>query len=264
MSLIETKRNELEQFIKEQMIGPGGCAGRFGREGLPVGEEVINTTPGSIYNTAILFPMKEGQSNVDDANSDPDADTLVEKEDDFTFERRFPNAIAISCCLNENTDLNNENDVHVAISGRYYRKINGDEKKHVYISVSQEHAQQITGILEQHDNLRPFFSLVGLQLFIHVNNSDSAQNCHELVKELNKSLARQLYDEIITSPWGTDITIREEYLYLSTWRRKLFEKLKNRDLHPDYLTEIKQKIDLIGLYEQIIQEYSSHTPNILW
>ena len=253
MSLIETKRNELEQFIKEQMVGPGGCAGRFGKDGLPAGEEVINTTPGSIYNTAILFPKKECQSNMEDADSDPDADTLVEKEDDFTFERRFPNAIAISCCLNENADLNR--DVHVTISGRYYRKITGDERNHVYIAVSQERTELIKRLLEQENNLLQFFSVLDSRLSIHVNNNDQAQRCHEHVKELNRSLAKQLYTEIRTLPWGQGITIREEYLYLSTCRRKLFEKLKDRNLATTDITDIKRKIDLIGRYEQVTQDF---------
>lgn len=244
MSLIETKRNELEQFIKEQMIGPGGCAGRFWKDGLPLGEEVINTTPGSIYSTAILFPKKENQSNIEDALSDLDAETIVEKDDDFTFERRFPNAIAISCCLNENADLNR--DLQITISGRYYRKISRDDRSRVYISVPQERAELITELFQQDENLRKNFSLEDLKLYIHTAPTND-------INTLNKNLARQFYNEIRENRWGQNIDIREEHLYLSTCRRILFDKLKDNDLF-QHIADIKQKIDLIGTYEQIVQD----------
>ena len=63
MNLIDEKRKELEKFIEEQMIGPGGGAWRFGKNGLAAQEEVLNTTPGSVYNTAILFPEKSKEDN---------------------------------------------------------------------------------------------------------------------------------------------------------------------------------------------------------
>jgi len=85
---------------------------------------VVNTTPGSIYSTAILFPKKsdakETESNNDGKNDnhktndtydtydEGDDDSTIDKEasgddtdddDDYSLERRFPNAIAISCAL---------------------------------------------------------------------------------------------------------------------------------------------------------------------
>ena len=43
---IEQKRASLENFIREQMVGPGGCRYHFGLDGHD--GEVLNTTPGSI------------------------------------------------------------------------------------------------------------------------------------------------------------------------------------------------------------------------
>ena len=54
--MIRTKRESLELFIKEQLIGPGGCKGLYSlKSGSSVSEEtdfsgeVVSTTPGSIY-----------------------------------------------------------------------------------------------------------------------------------------------------------------------------------------------------------------------
>ena len=61
--MIRTKRDSLERFIQEQMEGPGACNNQFyceGDAGTQDGsEEVLNTTPGSIYSTAVLFPQRK-------------------------------------------------------------------------------------------------------------------------------------------------------------------------------------------------------------
>ena len=61
--MIRDKRDSLELFLREQLIGPGGCGNNFGILPSQEGEdenicEVINTTPGSIYSSAILFPRR--------------------------------------------------------------------------------------------------------------------------------------------------------------------------------------------------------------
>lgn len=59
--MIRTKRDSLEKFIRTQMEGPGACNNRFSylndNETLE-DMDVINTTPGSVYSTAILFPKR--------------------------------------------------------------------------------------------------------------------------------------------------------------------------------------------------------------
>ena len=54
--MIKDKRNSLESFIKEQLIGPGGCGNNFGVYVSNENEkelvcEVLNTTPGSSFPT---------------------------------------------------------------------------------------------------------------------------------------------------------------------------------------------------------------------
>ena len=164
-NLIEIKRNSLETFIREQMIGPNGCRGRFSiemEEDKPFEGEVINTTPGSIYSTAVLFPPKaqgmfSPQESSDDSESgdetistdgqEDDGELLrsdsneqngdlgsdVDDEDVYSLSRRFPNTVGISCCLIPDASL--EKDVEIKISGRYYTKIVRNDKLRVQVQI---------------------------------------------------------------------------------------------------------------------------------
>ena len=179
MSLIDDKRKELEQFLHEQMIGPGGCAGRFGKVGLTAQEEVLNTTPGSVYNTAILFPSKANSAYSDQHRLSEESDEMGinaiddEKEsvddndkdsgnsdhdEDFSLERRFPRAMAISCCLGETVDFNH--NVSIRITGRYYRKILGQDRRNVFISIPEERREVLASILNKDNYIRELFVLV--------------------------------------------------------------------------------------------------------
>ena len=144
--MIKAKRKSLEKFIEEQIIGPGGCADRYSvhhidcdtPEGISFGE-VLNTTPGSIYSSAILFPQKDNDNiklddkdespNFDDDEQDPegtgddafdDERNVDHSEDLDSLGRRFPNKFGLSCCLDRNEA---NKDLRITISGRYYKKI---------------------------------------------------------------------------------------------------------------------------------------------
>ena len=277
MSLIDEKRDELEKFIEEQMIGPGGCAWRFGKNGLAAPEEILNTTPGSVYNTAILFPEKgRGDNNrgqdqeenncqegagidpVDTENTgadDRDKDNgNSDLDDDFSFEHRFPNAMAISCCLNENVNLNH--GVNIRITGRYYRKIvNRDDKNNVFISIPENRIEVLREHLASDDFLNNHFNFAGRNLYARFENEGGAA-ISEHVKELNKTWARSIRDNVHNTEWGERLfeNVREEHLLLSVCRRKLFDKLKDRNTDPQYAKTIKELIDKIGQYEQSIQD----------
>ena len=150
--MIRDKRNSLEAFIYEQLIGPGGCGNNFGV--FVNGEndeetvcEVLNTTPGSIYSTGILFPRKDNQSllmsdqqsemkneeeslgdeNLSDEESDEQGDEMrdlgnrEEDEDINSLSRRFPDRIGISCCVRNIKSLTSS--TKITILGRYDRKL---------------------------------------------------------------------------------------------------------------------------------------------
>lgn len=69
-SFILKKRASLLGFVREQLIGPNSYNGRYGQNNWQIGErmrpdedswkcgEVIDTTPGNVYCSGILFPKK--------------------------------------------------------------------------------------------------------------------------------------------------------------------------------------------------------------
>lgn len=272
MSLIGKKRDELEKFIEEQMIGPGGCAGRFGKDGLVAQEEVLNTTPGNVYNTAILFPEKAGDVVIDeqqeDSNNQEGSDaskdqTIDEKDqnsgnsdhdDNFSIERRFPNVMAISCCLNGNVDL--KQDVKIHITGRYYRKIEGDDRENVYISIPNNRRDILRNHLDSDEIIKDFFNLNEGRLYAIFGNREEASDISEHVKELNRKWSSEFRDLVHTKQWGNRLfeNVKVEHLLLSVCRRNLFDKLKNKNTDTQYALEIKQLIDKIGQYEQSLQD----------
>ena len=161
-NIIDIKRDSLEAFIREQMIGPNGCRGKFSyhtdAEDSVCKEEVVNTTPGSIYSTAILFPKQmpvedsqdsseNRQTSVESSDESSDADEVatsetapaespqqetnfelyrqeeIDDEDIYSLSRRFPHAIGMSCCLAKEALING--NLRISISGRYYKKSPG-------------------------------------------------------------------------------------------------------------------------------------------
>ncbi len=276
MSLIDEKRDELEQFIKEQMIGPGGCAGRLGKDGLSPNEEVLNTTPGNVYSTAILFPQKavegvgDGQQQDDDIQEENatvldvvEEQTIDERDqnsgnsdhdDDFSIERRFPHVIAISCCLNNNVDLHR--DVRIRITGRYYRKIEHDDRRNVSILIPDNRCDILRNHLDLDEIIRESFDLNEGRLYAKFDTREEASAISAHVNELNRTWSGAIRDVVHAQNWGENLfeNVKEEHLWLHVCRRKLFDKLKNRNTDTQCALEIKQLIDRIGQYEQSIQD----------
>lgn len=164
--MIKTKRESLEQFIKEQLIGPGGCKGLYSLKPSASEDEnseelgeVVSTTPGSIYSSAILFPPKkeiktEGfveQKNsivtetIETPKDGNDQETELEEitdtsqnddEDLNSLSRRFPSSMGVSCCLD--SGFSNDNDLKIIVSGRYYTKVEQYTRLEVIVEEQEE------------------------------------------------------------------------------------------------------------------------------
>ena len=79
MSIIKKKRESLEQFIKEQTLGPGINGFRYvdienkrilesDIKSLKPGDyfdEIIDIVPAAVYSTGILFPQDDSETCVD-------------------------------------------------------------------------------------------------------------------------------------------------------------------------------------------------------
>lgn len=161
--MIQTKRDSLEKFIREQMLGPGACLDHYSikkedtTEGDSV-EEVLNTTPGSVYSTGVLFPQRKLAESTDVQESDNQSETVFDStwdsdddnlgegfeeimnrsqsddEDLFSLSQRFPTTIGLSFCIEKETPISAE-DLTICISGRYYRKVLKENYSSIIITI---------------------------------------------------------------------------------------------------------------------------------
>ncbi|MGE4283831.1 MAG: helicase-related protein [Clostridia bacterium] len=276
--MIKTKRESLEQFIKEQLIGPGGCKGLYSLKPSASEDEnseelgeVVSTTPGSIYSSAILFPPKkeiktEGfveQENsivtetIETPKDGNDQETELEEitdtsqnddEDLNSLSRRFPSSMGVSCCLD--SGFSNDNDLKIIVSGRYYTKV--------------EQYTRLEVIVEEQEEFESFFKKnadVFNELFVLERNKLSLrhtipQSQLSSYKENFRALNIKITAEIAQNPDGSvdpifaDVTFKEQYRYFSSYKERLFKNLSSLKGSESYLTVheaevIKKRIEVI-------------------
>jgi hypothetical protein len=256
--MIRTKRDSLEKFIRQQMEGPGACNDHFcclNNECNDVNEEVINTTPGSLYSTAILFPQRKQVENVSSNNpessnigDDPDLESdssyqeaqddnsseeldervdrlSADEEDLYSLSQRFPTTIGISCCLDKNGEPLLPSDLTINVSGRYYTKISKEESGNIIVKIEDESG--FKQFFEKYKSqLDLYFSIIegGIHLAKDVTKDISAVK--DTILTINKELCKCV-------AINTDGTIDNEYeqignnyRYLKSYKERLWRKLK--------------------------------------
>ena len=293
--LITTKRDELETFIREQMIGPNGCRGRFSLEmsnDENVDGEIVNTTPGSIYSTAILFPQKsnEEDNNVqnDDSSSksnDEDISTDGREEDDnmlrsdineqngdsgndfddediYSLSRRFPNTMGISCCLLPETDI--ANDVKITVSGRYYTKIPDESKPKVCVVIN-DNVKEFEKFFRENPYLNHYFVYNSGRLKTNFIPSNEVTQVKTLLRQVNMECAAKI--AIVNG--DTDpmylmyLKIKDGVRFLLSYREILFNRMLNRlqsndeYLSDEMLNQVKNRIKTIEMYETFMSYFDS-------
>lgn len=233
---IEQKRASLENFIREQMIGPGGCRNHFGLDGHD--GEVLNTTPGSIYSTAILFPQKdfgdttsnEGEGAlsyvIDEENDESDvttdeANNVSDEEDQAILSRRFPNMMGLSFCLNSLDNL--KRNLSVKIRCRYYKKVVRNEFEHLYVNIT-DYPDFFANFFASEPLLNQNFCLDrnNNRLYIRHQTNVSAEELRTNLRAKDANIAIQLKDRFHLKTLK-DVT--EGNLYLLSLKEHLFKKL---------------------------------------
>lgn len=279
--MIRTKRESLEQFLKEQLIGPGGCKGMFSLksnlqlEKQQVLGEVISTTPGSIYTTAILFPMQTAAVKAADGTDVPPSeeeatppvasseneddqgeneiegqmDVSSEDDDDLaSIDRRFPSSIGISCCLD--ADFNGAQDLKVVISGRYYTKVIDTSQLEVVV----ENYKAFKVFLEKNSDLfEEWFLLVEDKLSLKKPFSSKDLTSY---KQLLRARNSQITNEIAEQTKDDTIKgIDEKNRFLSSYKERLFKKYHSLDHDRNYM--VKEEVQAIKARVATIEQYET-------
>lgn len=292
--MIKTKRDSLERFLREQMIGPGACNNKFSLvdiEPLFGTEicEVINTTPGSVYSSGILFPKREQggslniQKDISFENEDlQDTSTIAEfseriiendpdelenedstinddevslrsdEEDIYSLSQRFPNAIGLSCCLNPGGESIKNDDLKITISGRYYHKIDKSNFHSVVINISEDYDLFTCFFSRFNDSLSPYFTLRTDGISINKSFSKEYPSIREQILSINKQLCR----EVATFPDGTIdetfLSIGENYRYLKSYKERLWSILHRLKANGGYLT-VDEKESILSKLKSVEQ-----------
>ncbi|MFI3297930.1 MAG: helicase, partial [bacterium] len=284
--MIQNKRNSLEKFIHDQMIGPGGCNNRYDYICEENGNvsDVINTTPGSLYSTAILFPKKrvsvatptdvlneendEAAEDIQSEESGVDVDieekvgalSQSEEDDLYSLSQRFPNSIGISCCLDAESSIIVPDDLKVTVSGRYYTKVK-DEHFNCIVIRPEITYSEIELFYNKNKELQPYFTLDSKG--IRITNTLKKQEEYLKAKQILLGIDLQECKEI--AKIGAESfdpiyeTNKPEYRYLKSYKEKLWSKL--RQIKDDvYLNDSEKSIILdriksVEKYQTIISHF---------
>lgn len=255
--MIQEKRDDLERFIREQLIGPGGTGYRFLDmrdkdhwpekidKPLEYNNELINTVPAAIYSTGILFPVDDSKNLTDETPKpenadgladdsaplengelDPDEDTSNDEDerpevevDAQSLNQMYPNTVGLTVCLDKK--VVKDNDLEIIVSGRYYSKLLVHDLHEVGVLLEQN-ASVFRNFLErlpEGDIIRASIQIGAHKgiHFIHYLGTPA------LVTPI-KNRMRELADELRIS-LGTEG--EREYRSLEKFKEKLFNQIRS-------------------------------------
>ena len=248
MSGFKKKRESLELFVKEQIIGPGAFNKRYffiekfetnEFNGLDIKEtsvrafdnksEILTEVPAYQYSSAILFPetrtnLPNGVASIatdnEDVNDNEAEDVNTSADDDnikddsgeslVSKQQNYPNSLGLSFVVSKDTNL--QVDLNLGVSFRKY--INISKKKCLSNKLSclvSEYEVEIENAVASY--FKPLFATARIKnnLFIY------------LIQEINKT---NIYDV--------------DYIYLNNYlQSKLIETLKS--VFENNLVELKNK-----------------------
>src|SRR5690554_2145501 len=128
--MVKNKRDSLEKFIRTQLLGPGACNNRFALKDHPedASYDIINTTPGSLYSTAILFPKKADEETIDEIDPSKEVEDLSSHED-LTTEKNQSYVLNTPEPSTDDPDSHEDTDTDIDPSDKtnvYYRSEEDD------------------------------------------------------------------------------------------------------------------------------------------
>lgn len=290
--MIKTKRDSLEKFIRTQMEGPGACNSRFDfiDETHEIGEmeivDVINTTPGSLYSTAVLFPKRiskqnnapdendektrieekslvlqeEGETHETNDETDQDNDfdeknpalSQSDEDDLYSLSQRFPNTIGISCCLDAHSLNINNKDIKITISGRYYTKIPKNKYPNVLVLIGENYSLFKEFYSEYKERLSPYFLLKSNGISSVENFSKNYSEVKQMLLDINLKICEKTAKDTNGEIDATYKNIGGNYRYLKSYKERLWSKLKQiKDDHVQIYLSDHEKTDIIKRIEKI-------------
>ncbi len=276
MSNFKDKRTSLEQFVKEQIIGPGAYNKRFfflkdwnssefsgkilkAESAINNISEVIPEVPAYQYSSAILFPetrekpdldveipkvantanINEDEFNNQNPNTSADDDNIKEdtSESVVSKQQNYPNILGLTFVVGEKNDL--EKDLSISLSFRKYIHIKKKEcfTKKISIWVS-EYETEIESSISNYFSSVFITERIDGNLFVSTKKEIEGDAVYEIdYSFLNKHLEENVIN-LIKSLFKEKITTLKED---SAKKVKYYGLKEDKDIQIYSLNEVKYK-----------------------
>ncbi|MCF0075332.1 hypothetical protein LZD49_32945 [Dyadobacter sp. CY261] len=291
MNKIFEKRNTLEQFIREQTIGPGIAGYRYIdiddvmltqksiAEAHPIDyhNEILDIVPAAIYSTGILFPEdSSGTSRLGvsrdvneytdpdgqpaDASLDENTEDDIDTSDPVELNQMFPKTMGFSCCLDEKCLL--AGTIAVKVSFRYYRKIKQDrkgkfnERYGVLCEIDKDEVERLLNIYSLNQfSLRTVYG--NNVLLLSKQTIDQLKALKFTLLNIQKSAAAVWHSDTVRIVPLTNLKV--ENTYLSNLKSSIYYELKNT-IHDN-----SKKIELYKITQKIelFENFTDHLKNLI-
>ncbi len=285
---MKEKRDSLEKFLKEQLIGPGGSGFRFidlqdidllkhelnDLDPLTYTEELLDIVPAGIYSTGILFPLDGTKEQRDESLADPFEKEFVEDEEDLRDNRKesdgdsieeddqiqidqmYPNSMGLTTCFSNK--IFESDNIKIIVSGRYYIRI--DHKDPTFHNRYGIHCEcntiklqfLISGSILQ-DKI--MVNEIGPNKILTLNALATIQmtEAKGYLRSLNESIARDIKDRL--SRFNFDI----KSLNLSAIKQTCYYELKNKCI------DEADRIELYNISQEIeeVENIIAHLSDLI-
>lgn len=272
MNKILEKRDSLEQFIREQTLGPGIRGYRFVdlenekiftkdlllEKPINYENEIIDAMPASLYSTGILFPKDNSNTRnegrtlenkvSDDEENDASSKTLNDTEDEETIDlnQSFPMTMGITFCLDEK--FLEKGNLGFDINARIYKKIENLENIAI---LSEANKQEVLNFLQKY-NLKDDFQIIakGLNNFITLKKltDEKYSELKMKIRDSAKKEAEQIYIEKIKNSINSIPNKQSSFISLSSIIQTIYYELKNNvysDEKKKNLYNVSQELELV-------------------
>jgi hypothetical protein len=291
MSIINEKRESLEQFIKEQTLGPGINGFRFVDiededilktnldELKPIDyyNEIIDIVPAAVYSTGILFPQdnsktctegivldnNEGDDEENESEETSSQNTStdnIEETDTIALDQMFPKTMGFTCCLDSGFLANDK--LEIKLNARYYSKLKR-KKDNVFnkrYAVSCELSfEKINQFIAKHQLNSFHLKEVNGNLFLLINylSSEEISQLKTSLRTIEKEAAEEIF--LLHKQFFISKKITQKRSYLSNLKSTIYYELQNqitdntlRKTFYDITQKIEEQENLIDHFENLL------------
>jgi len=291
MSKTVEKRNSLEIFIREQVLGPGINGYRYvdleneflmskklnAEKAIDYTNEILDIVPAAIYSTGILFPedasgtVTEGiildnneqiekRDAADEEDIQNNSEDDIETSDTVELNQMFPRTMGLTCCLDEASM--EDGTVEFKVSLRYYKKLKQDKQSRFndkYGLLCELDKEVLQKFLIQNQFNQFKLKVINENVFLLLSKITAEEFAllKSKISTIQKNASKQLFDEtagVITIP-----RLNRDHCFLSNLKSSIYYELKNTVTNED----VRLKLYAITQQIELLENITDHLRNLL-